>query len=411
MAAMPRLRTLAIIQAGGKGGRMDVLTRETPKPILPFAGGFRLIDFPLSNLRNSGVDDVWLSVQYLAQAVGDAVGNGKPWDLDRHYGGFKLVVPEEGSGSVVGEGFVAGNAEELLQNRDLIRGNNPDVLIVLSSDHVYRLDYSEVIDFHTARGAECTIVTTQIDPADAVNHATVLSDEEQRVTGFAYKPEEPATGTVATEVFVYSPGPLIEVLEELHRELAGRPDPDPQGLGDFGDHLIPALIARGKVVSFPLAGYWRDLGRPETYVAAHRELLHGQTDLFTDPHWPIRTNRPPRVPAYLAEGSEVRNSLVSGGCTIRGTVVRSVLGPGVVVDPRATVRDSVVFGDVTIAAGASVDWAVVDTGTSIAADAAVGRPADGEVAEAALVLVGKDSVISAGARIEPGARLEPGTVA
>src|ERR671916_690828 len=161
-----RPRILALIQAGGQGGRMDVLTRETPKPALPFAGGYRLIDFPLSNLRNSGVDDVWLSVQFRAQDLADAVGNGKPWDLDRHHGGFKLLVPQQGGGSRADDGFVSGNAEELLQNRDAIRAFAPDALVVMSADHVYRLDYAEVVAGHLCRGAECTVVTTEVRLAE-----------------------------------------------------------------------------------------------------------------------------------------------------------------------------------------------------------------------------------------------------
>jgi glucose-1-phosphate adenylyltransferase len=396
---------------------MDVLTRETPKPLLPFGGGFTLIDFPLSNLHNSGVHDVWLSVQYLAQAVGDAVGNGKAWDLDRHYGGFKLLVPQEGSGSVVDEGFVEGNAEELLANRDLIRLHSPDVLLVMSADHVYRLDFAEVVDEHLRRGAECTIVTTEVSRAEAINHATVESDASGTVTGFAYKPDEASTGTVATEVFAYSPHPLLEVLEELHRDLAGRPDRDPGGLGDFGDHLVPALIARGKTVRHAMEGYWQDLGRPETYVCAHRDLLAGRLADFSDASWPIRTNRPPRFGAFVAAGAQITDSLVSGGGTVAGAVTRSVLGPGVVVEAGATVRDSIIFAEVTVAAGATVDWAVVDTGTRIGPGAQVGArhpdnsQPDPSIREDRLVLVGRDSVINADVIIDAGARLEPGTVA
>jgi len=405
---MARPRILALIQAGGKGGRLDVLTRETPKPLLPFAGGFHLVDFPLSNLRNSGIEDVWLSVQYLAQAVGDAVGNGKAWDLDRGYGGFRLLVPQQGGGTL-GEAFVGGNAEELLQHRDLIRGADPDALVVMSADQIYRLDYAEVVAEHRRRGAECTIVTTEVGRDEATEHATVECDDTGTVTGFAYKPDTAHTGTVAAEVFVYSPGPLLEVLEELHRDLAGRTDPDPEGLGDFGEHLIPALIARGRTVGYPLPGYWRDLGRPETYVAAHRDLLTGQLTELGDPTWPIRTTRTPRLPAYVASGATVTDSLVSGGCTISGTVIRSVLGPGVRVEAGAVVRDCVVHADVTVRAGATLDWAVLADAACVGTEARLGAAADDQPEPERLVLVGRDSVVADGAVIQPGARLEPGT--
>jgi len=390
---------------------MDVLTRETPKPLLPVAGSFALIDFPLSNLRNSGIEDVWLSVQFLAQTVGDAVGNGKAWDLDRNVGGFKLLVPQEGGGAVVGAGFAGGNAEELLLQRDQIRAFAPDALVVLSADHVYRLDYAEVVAEHRRRGAECTVVTTQVDLEEAGQHAVVTTDAAGTVTNFVNKPDAPESSTVATEVFVYSPGPLLEVLEELHRELAGRPDPDPAGLGDFGDHLLPALVARGKTVSHPLEGYWRDLGRPETYVAAHRDLLGGELPLLSDPAWPVRTNRAPRPPAHVAAGAEITDSLLSGGCRIEGTVIRSVLGPGVDVAPGAVVRDCVVFADATVGPDARLDWAVVADGVRIGPRAILGAPAEAQPEPDRLVLVGRDSQLGEGVAVPPGARLEPGSAA
>jgi glucose-1-phosphate adenylyltransferase len=410
---MDRTRVLAIIQAGGAGGRMDVLTRETPKPVLPFAGSYRLIDFPLSNLRNSGIDDVWLSVQYLAQELADAVANGKPWDLDRHHGGFKLVMPEQGSGSPVDEGFVAGNAEELLQNRDMIRQHGPDAVVVMSADHVYRLDYADVVEDHLSRDAECTVVTTVIPVEEAANHATVEVDDSGVVTGFAYKPDSPTTGTIATEVFVYSPGPLVEVLESLHRELAGRGTPDADGLGDFGEHLLPALVERGRVYAHPLDGYWRDLGRPETYVAAHRELLRdGSLGLFDDATWPMITNGVPRLPARVSAGPWVADSLLSPGCVIQGTVVRSVLSPGVRVAAGAVIRDSILMADVVVDSSATVEWAVVDSGCCIGPDAVVGEPnPDGGTAPEALTLVGRDSTVAKGVRVPRGSRLEPGTTA
>ncbi len=413
---MQRPRILALVQAGGQGSRLDVLTRETPKPALPFAGGYRLIDFPLSNLRNSGIDDVWLSVQFRAQELADAVGNGKPWDLDRHHGGFRLIVPEQGAGSQADDGFVSGNAEELLQNRDAIRAFAPDALVVMSADHVYRLDYADVVGEHLERGAECTVVTTEVSLADASNHATVTAEPDGRVSAFTYKPEEPTTGVVATEVFVYDPEVLVAELERLHRELsreAARAGEETDGspLGDFGEHLLPSLVDRGRTYSHPLPGYWRDLGRPETFVAAHRELLTGETGLF-EPDWPVLTNSRSALPARVQAGGTVVDSLLSVGCRVQGEVHTSVLGPGVVVGPGAVVRDSILFADVEVAAGARVEWAVVDRGCRIGAEAEVGAPSgtDG-VDPDHLVMIGLESTVGDGVRLPPGARLEPGTTA
>ena len=393
---------------------MDVLTREVPKPVLPFAGNHRLIDVPLSNLRNSGITEVWVSVQFLSQYVADAVGNGKAWDLDRHRGGLKLIMPQQGAGSPADEGFVSGNAEELLQNRDAIRRHRPDAVVVLSADHVYRLDYGVVVSEHLRREAECTIVTTEVSLDDARHHATVDSDDSGRVLGIEYKPSHPRSGLVATEVFVYAPDPLIEVLEERHRALSragGEDDPDGSLLGDFGEHLLPALVARGQVWSYPLDGYWRDLGRPETYFAAHQDLLDSAADLFDD-DWPLITNGIDRLPARLRNGSRVEDSLLSHGCDIAGTVSRSVLGPGVRVEPGAVVDHSVIFADVVVERGAQVRWAVVADEAVVGTEAVVGRDNPGADPDPErLVLIGRQSTVSPRVVVEPGARLEPGTTA
>ena len=397
-------RILALVQAGGAGSRMDVLTRETPKPALPYAGSFRLIDVPLSNLRNSGISDVWVSVQYLGQRLANVMANGKPWDLDRHHGGFRVIMPEQ-AGPAAEEGFVSGNAEELLSNRDAIRRFGADAVVVLSADHVYRLDYAEVVAEHLGRGAECTVVTTEVSLEDASHHAVMIIGEGGQVERVDYKPDEPAATTVATEVFVYQPQALIDVLEELHREMSvaaaggsggsdsadGENEPeDGSALGDFGEHLLPAMIERGRVYAYPLSGYWRDLGRPETYLVAHRELLAGDVALF-DPDWPITTTVDRRAPAQLHQGCSVVDSMISDGCQVFGSVRNSVLGPGVVVEAGGQVRDSVIFADVVVRSGATVDWAIVDKGCEIGSGARVGSGNPSGVIDLDLIaLIGPD---------------------
>lgn len=412
-------RILALVQAGGAGSRLDVLTRETPKPALPYAGSFRLIDVPLSNLRNSGVSDVWVSVQYLGQQLADLLADGRPWDLDRHRGGLRVIMPEQ-AGPAAEEGFVSGNAEELLSNRDAIRGFGADAVLVLSADHVYRLDYAEVVAEHLRREAECTVVTTEVALEDATHHAVVITGEDGRVERVDYKPEEPTATTVATEVFVYQPEALVEVLEELHRTMsataagasgAENEPEDGSALGDFGEHLLPAMIERGRVSAYALPGYWRDLGRPETYLAAHRELLAGQVALFA-PDWPITTTVERRAPALLRQGCSVVDSMISDGCQIQGSVRTSVLGPGVVVEAGGQVRDSVIFADVVVRSGATVDWSIVDRGCEIGSGARVGSGNPSGVVDAGrIALVGPDCRIGPGAQVGQGARLEPGSTA
>jgi glucose-1-phosphate adenylyltransferase len=405
------LHVIAIVQAGGAGGRMDVLTAEQAKPALPFGGSYQLLDFPLSNLVNSGISDVWLSVQYQSESLESQVRNGRPWDLDRTRGGLRLISPRQGSGSLDEDGFAQGNADELYRIRDDVRRAAPDVVLVMSADHVYRLDHRELLARHLEKGAELTMVTTDIasvyaeDPSD---HAVVEANRQGRVTGFAYKPERPAGTVVATEVFAYRPDVLVEVLEELHREISGRDADRPagdSGLGDFGDLLVPRLVDRGKVFSHHTEGYWRDLGQPHHYLNAHLELLAGETDLF-DRAWPIRTQQPEREPAYVASGAVVADSMVSSGCRVAGTVTRSVIGPGTVVEAGAEVVESVVSAGVVVRAGSRVVRAVIDAGCEIGPDVTIGGAETPLDDPDAITILGRDA--RAGADVPPGGRVPPG---
>ncbi len=387
---------------------MEVLTAERAKPALPFAGSYQLLDFPLSNLANSGISEVWLSVQYLSATLEEQVANGRPWDLDRNHGGLRLLMPQEGTGAAEEEGFARGNADVLYRIRQQIQTADPEIVLVLSSDHVYRFDYSEAIETHLREGAECTIVTTEVAREQASQHATVVTDSDGLVTDFAYKPESPSTSTVATEIFVYDPAALVEVLEDLHGEHSGEAEHGDTGLGDFGETLVPRFVERKRTYGHPLPGYWRDLGQPHLYLAAHRDVLTDDQGLFDDHRWPIHTRQPQRVAARVLAGGAVEDSLLSPGVRVHGTVRRSVLGPGVVVEDGASVSDSVIYADVTVGSGASVDWSIVDVRSHIGAGAQVGSPdADGVADSSQVTLVGQDVTVGQGAVVALGARLEP----
>lgn len=405
-------RILAVVQAGGAGGRMDVLTRERAKPTLPFAGVFRLIDFPLSNLAHAGLTDVWLSVQYHGAALGEQVANGRPWDLDRNRGGLRLLMPEQGTGGTDEEGFARGNADELYRIRDQVRDTGADLLVVCSADHVYRFDVRDAVATHRRAGADCTVVTSTVPRAEASDHATVEVDGDGRVTAFDYKPDRPTTGTVAAEIFVYDVEVLVAVLEELHRELGADAEEGDTGLGDYGEHLVPRLVERGTVVAHAMEGYWKDLGQPHKYLAAHHDILAGDPgvlEVLSDPDWPILSHQHQRPGARVIDGARVADSLLSPGSTVRGTVIRSVIGPGVVVGEGALVRDSVVFEDTQVEEGARLDWAVVDRDCVIGANAEIGSPDTDPDDPDAIVLIGRGSHLPTGTRLDAGARLEPGT--
>ena len=390
---------------------MDVLTRERAKPALAFAGSYKLIDFPLSSFAGSGIPDVWVSVSYLASTLDPYIAQGRPWDLDRTRGGYRRVVPEEGWTSSE-SGFAAGNADNLVQLADAIADFGADVLVVMSADHVFTLDLRPVIRDHVERRAECTIVTAEVGRSEARHNAVVEVAEDGRVSGFAYKPDRPESTTVATEIFLYDPAVLLDLLARLRAELSHQDDQGSSGLGDFGEHLLPALVERGRTYATPIGGYWRDVGRPEVYLQAHRDLLRGRVDVFDRPGLPVLTRWPEKPPARVRPSGEVDDALLGAGVVVHGTVRRSVLGPGVVVEKGAVVEDSVLGADVVVASGATVRTSIVDDGCRIGRGARVGRaPASTRLRERDIAILGRDTTVAASSEVTAGARLEPGSSA
>ena len=376
---MPRPRVLALIQAGGTGGRMDVLTRERAKPALPFAGVHQLVDFPLSNLTHSGISDVWLSLQFQGSTLQEEVANGRPWDLDRNLGGLRILLPHEGTGGMDEEGFARGNADELFRFRDQLADFDPDVVLVMSADHVYRLDYQDVLDTHREREAECTVVVVESpegdDPGD---HGVVEVDGDGRVTGVRLQARRADVEHHRRRGDRLRPGRAPRACSRSSTaSLAADSDEGDTGLGDFGDHLLPRLVDRGRTFAHRHDGYWRDLGQPHHYLRAHHEVLTDDRDVLAVPGWPVLSRLPQRVPARVLDGGEVVDSLLSPGSRVAGVVRRSVLGPGVVVEAGAEVHDSVVFADTVVRAGARVHWSVVDTDCVVEADARLGGPRRG----------------------------------
>src|SRR5215218_10013145 len=251
--ALPRI--LVLVLAGGAGGRLELLTEQRAKPAVPFAGVYRLVDFPLSNCQHSGIADVWVSVQFHPTSLSDHLSNGRPWDLDRTSGGLMMLPPYQGTDR---GGWVSGTANLLWRQADLIREYDPDAPVVVSSDAVYKLDYREVVEGHLGSGAEVTMVTTEVSPDDASRYGIVQVDGE-KVTDYAYKPDEPATTTATNEVFVFSPDPTLERLDGLNQELGE------DALEDLGTHLLPTQTREGLARAHRLEGYWRDLGTVPAY--------------------------------------------------------------------------------------------------------------------------------------------------
>src|SRR5919112_425036 len=355
--ALPRV--LVLVLAGGAGGRLELLTEQRAKPAVPFAGVYRLIDFPLSNCQHSHLADVWVSVQYHPTSLSQHLANGRPWDLDRTDGGLLVLPPYQGTDRA---GWVSGTANSLWRYAPLVRDFAPDALVVVSSDAVYKLDYREV-------------------------------GEGGRVTDYAYKPDEPRTTTATNEVFVFSPGPTLDRLEALQAEHGE------EGLEDLGTHLLPTQTRDGLARAHPFDGYWRDVGTVEAYWAAHQEFLSAEPPLdLDDPAWAVHTRGGRHSAARVLLDSAVDNSLISGGTRVLGNVHGSVLSPGVVVEAGATVVDSVLLPGARVRAGATVTRTVLDDGVVVGERATVGG--DGEVP-----LVGRRAEVEAGSELPAGARL------
>src|SRR3954471_1603425 len=386
--ALPRI--LVLVLAGGAGGRLELLTEQRAKPAVPFAGVYRLIDFPLSNCQHSAIADVWVSVQFHPTSLSDHLANGRPWDLDRTTGGLMMLPPFQGSER---GGFTEGTADGVWRQAELIRQFAPDALVVVSSDAVYQLDYRDVVDAHLGSGAEVTMVTTEVDADDAGRYGIVQVGDDGRVTDYAYKPEQPATTTATNEVFVFSPTTTLDRLEALAGEVGD------EGLADLGTHLLPAQAADGLARAYPLDGYWRDLGTVPSYWQAHRDFLASVPPIDLDgPRWPIHTRGGRHSAARVLDGASVDGSLLSGGTRVAGQVTGSVLSPGVVVEKGATVVDSVLLPGVRVRAGATVTRAVLDDNVVVGEGARVGGDGD-------ITLVGRESRVEDGAELAPGAHL------
>ncbi len=386
--ALPKV--LVLVLAGGKGSRLELLTETRAKPAVPFAGVYRLIDFPLSNCEHSGIADVWVSVQYQPQSVNEHLANGRPWDLDRTTGGLMMLAPFQGSER---GGWTEGTADGLWRQSELIRQFDPDALVVVSSDAVYKLDYREVVDAHLGSGAEVTMVTTEVGADDASRYGIVQVGDDGVVTDYAYKPDRPATTTATNEVFVFSPTATLDRLQALRDQVGD------DGLEDLGTHLLPAQTKDGLARAYRFDGYWRDVGTVESYWQAHRDFLSAEPPIDLDePNWPVHTRGGRHSAARVLDDGQIENSLLSGGTRVSGNVRGSVLSPGVVVEQGATVVDSVLLPGVRVRAGATVTRAVLDDNVVVGERAAVGGDGD-------ITLVGREAEVPDGGEVPAGGRL------
>ncbi|MBX3275183.1 MAG: NTP transferase domain-containing protein [Sandaracinaceae bacterium] len=382
-------KVCSVILAGGEGSRLGILTAKRTKPAVPFAGKYRIIDFALSNCVNSGFMDVMILAQYRPHSLIEHIGAGGPWDLDRElHGGVRIYTPYRSR--ELADWFV-GTADAVQQNFLFVKDRRPDVVILLSGDHIYRMNYRELVNAHLAAGAAATLATIPVTREEAPRFGIVSVDDGGWARSFVEKPKDPPPGDASMGVYCFDYEVLDRVLLEDHL--------DPESSKDFGKDILPKMIARGeRVFTWPYRGYWRDVGTLDSYWEAHMDLLSDPPAYdLNDLGWLIHTRSERRAPARIG-AAHLESSLVTHGCVIESgaTVVRSVLGPGVRVASGAVVRDSVVLNDTVVQSGAHLERAITDKRVTIGAGARVGGPGE------KLAVVGKGSEVPPGFVVHPG---------
>jgi glucose-1-phosphate adenylyltransferase len=391
---------LTLILAGGEGERLSILSQVRAKPGVPFGGKYRIIDFALSNAVNSGLTDVAVLTQYAPRSLIDHIGVGRPWDLDRSRGGVTLLQPYLGRGRT--REWYRGTADAVLQNVEFIADRDPELVVILAGDHIYKMDYRPFIERHRTSGADITCAVRTVPIEEAHRFGILEADEDGWITAFVEKPPKPTSNLVSMGVYVFGWPQLRSVLT------ADRVD--------FGRDVLPAMVAAGRRVgAYPYGGYWQDVGTVESYWQTSLDLLsdHPGIDLY-DRGWLIYTKSEERAPALIGPAASVTRSMISHGCVIHGSVEHSILSPGVRVEAGAVVRDSIVMFDTVIGAGATVDCTILDKDCVVGARSRVGdgddlRPnrQEPERLFAGITLVGKRGRIPAGIVIGRNCRIDP----
>jgi glucose-1-phosphate adenylyltransferase len=360
---------LALILAGGVGSRLNVLVRRRAKPAVPFGGIYRIIDFTLSNVMNSGIERAGILTQYMPYSLTKHLGRGESWGLVGRSREVRILPPHTGTRA---SDWYQGTADAVFRNLDYIGRDYPEITLVLSGDHIYSMDYAALVEQHIRMGAEATIAVKQIPLSEAHQFGTVITDSAGWITGFEEKPEKPRSDLISLGIYAFNTEILVRTLEEVCGMLRQT---------DFAQHVFPAMLERGKLAAYRFGGYWQDVGTVKAYVDTTMELLDPDSPLDL-PNWNVRTNLTTegagdRPPAFIAPGAHVQHATLARGCRIEGAVEGSVLSPGVHVAAGAEVRNSILLHDTRVEPGARLDHVVADKKVVIGAEAHIGEAALG----------------------------------
>ena len=381
---------VAMLLAGGQGSRLYALTVKTAKPAVSFGGKYRIIDFTLSNCINSGIDTVGVLTQYQPLVLNEYIGNGQPWDLDRVFGGVKILPPYQGQKSA---DWYKGTANAIYQNLAFINRYDTDYVLILSGDHIYKMDYDKMLKYHKDKGADCTIAVIDVPIEEASRFGIMSTNPDGSIYKFSEKPKNPDSTSASMGIYIFNRDKLEKYLTE--------DEADPNSSNDFGKNIIPNMLAAGeKMYAYAFDGYWKDVGTISSLWEANMDLI-GETPVLDlgDPDWRIYSKNQPTAPQFIADSAKVENCYITDGCEVCGTVINSVLGSGVKIAQGAFVKDSVLMGDTEIGEGAVVNYSIIDTNVTIGAGAKIG--AEKEVAKGITVL-GEDVKVASGATVADG---------
>ena len=388
------METLALILAGGRGSRLDILSEKRSKPAVPFAGKFRIIDFALSNCTNSGIFQIGILTQYLPLSLNEHIGVGKPWDLDRRDSFVTLLQPNNS--------WYNGTADAVRKNIEFVKRYASKYVIILSGDHIYKMDYSKMIEQHKQTNADLTIAAKIVPLEEASRFGILETDSNLRIQKFVEKPKNPQSNKASMGIYVFSTKALIEAIE-------AHPDIDDL---DFGMHIIPDMIKNKNVYAYEYYDYWKDVGTYDSYVEANIELCHDAALDLYDPNWKIYTKSEDLPPVKVGNKATIRTSLVSNGCKIDGDVEDSVLSPGVIVGEGSIVRNSVILNDVKIGKNCKIEDTIIDKDTVIGdnsiigtGDKSIANKDNPKVLSSALNVIGKKLILPEGLIVERNVRI------
>jgi glucose-1-phosphate adenylyltransferase len=353
---MRKKEIIAMLLAGGQGSRLVPLTSDVAKPAVDFGGKYKIIDFPLSNCTNSGVDTVGILTQYRPFALNAHIGTGAAWDLNSMHGGTSILPPYT---TQEGGAWYKGTANAIYQNIQYIDRYNPDHVLILSGDHIYKMDYNEMLEEHKRQNADVTIAALTVTLEEATRFGIMNTRDDNTIYEFEEKPEKPKSNLASMGIYIFK-------WSELRKYLI-QDEEDPNSENDFGMNILPSMLENGlKMVTHPFKGYWKDVGTINSLWEAHMDLLDENNDLnLNTKDWKIYTSGEPQGAAYFGENAVIENSMTVDGCEIYGTVENSVLFPGVTVEEGAVIKNSVLFPDVKIASGVTLDRVIVGQNTSI----------------------------------------------